>query len=131
MKTALNFVGMIVNDLQASEEFFVNTLGYEKNEAASIPGNYVELETGSGVPIGIFCDPDAPAGAQVDPCFFVDDVDAVYAEWQAKGGRKNIASEVTEQPFGRYFFFRSPEGHIIRAMTPPQRVGMRRWRYSI
>ncbi len=119
MKTALNFVGMIVEDLQASEDFFVNTLGYAKNEEASIPGIYVELQLGSGVPIGIFLDADAPDGPGVDACLFVEDVDATHAEWAAKG--VTMASEVREQPFGRYFFFRTPEGQVMRAMTPPLR----------
>lgn len=47
----------------------------------------------------------------------VDDVDAAYAQWQTD--RVEMVCPPNDQPFGRTFLFRTPDGHVLRVLAQP------------
>lgn len=115
MNTNMNFLGIIVNDLPATTRFFTETLGYKLNEAESLD-YYSQLQDAGGATIGLFSDYPAAAEQRFDPSLMVDDVDATFAEFKAKG--VEMVTEVVDMPFGRTFLFRTPEGHVLRIWKP-------------
>jgi len=81
---------------------------------------YVSLTLGSAS-LGIGSDLDMPeraAGDRVALWFYVDDVDAAFAEFLASGGTQERAP--SDMPWGeRVAQGRDPDGNLVNLATPP------------
>ena len=117
MTASLGFLGLVVSDIPAATRFYTDTLGFTLNSAESIPNFYSQFETEGGAMFALINGfGDAPSVTQkFDASLFVADVDAVFAEWQAK--EVEMITEVTVLPFGRAFLMRTPDDHVLRIMT--------------
>ena len=117
MTASLGFLGLVVKDIPAATRFYTDTLGFKLNSAESIPDFYSQFETEGGAMFALLNGfGDAPAVTQkFDASLFVADVDAVFAEWQAKG--VEMVTEVIAMPFGRSFLLRTPDDHVLRVLT--------------
>lgn len=60
--------------------------------------------------------PAATQGGGGELAFTVDDVDAVHADWAARG--LTIAQPPTDMDFGRSFVALDPDGHRLRVFRP-------------
>ena len=58
----------------------------------------------------------AAAGGGSELAFTAEDVDAVHADWAARG--LPIAQEPTDMDFGRTFVALDPDGHRLRVFAP-------------
>ncbi len=113
----LNFIILYVRDIQKLTAFYRDVVGMTVLDAISGP-NFTTLKPESGAMIGL---QDAQASklppgqeqgsGSVELSFEVEDVDASYAQWQARG--VELLSEVLDLPFGRYFLAKDPEGRFL------------------
>ncbi|HEY7124948.1 MAG TPA: VOC family protein [Ktedonobacterales bacterium] len=118
MLTNIGYIGIIVKDVAEATAFYRDTLGFTLEGAAP---TMAQFETGGGAILGIQL-PDFPqvrgqeSEQPFEPAFIVEDVDATYATWKARG--VEMLEEPNERPFGRTFIFRAPQGHIFRVFKP-------------
>ena len=61
-------------------------------------------------------DPEKAARGGVEVYLEVDDADASYRDWSARG--VEMVTEPHDEPFGRTFAFRDPDGRILHAVRP-------------
>ena len=113
-----NYLGIVVKDLAAATAFYRDTLGIPVDEGDSIPGYFTQFKLDGGAILALQADTEAPDDLAFEPAVLVDDVDATYAAWQAKGVQ--MIDAPNNKPFGRTFLFRTPEGHVLRAYQYPQ-----------
>ena len=112
----LNYIIIYVNDLTTAKTFYTETLGLTVWEAHSAEG-FVSIRSEGGAIIGLQDRKSAQLPAKADQpgsvelSFEVADVDATWAEWQAKG--VNLLTPVLPLPFGRYFMAKDPEGYYL------------------
>lgn len=116
MSYRLDIVNLFVRDMQGAKAFYTETLGLPVIEEMS-DTNFVALRPAAGSPITLQDAATLPPGVVVQPGgmelgLAVDDVDAVWREWTAKGVRP--LSEPMDLPFGRTFLASDPEGHLLR-----------------
>lgn len=111
---------LFVRDLAAEQEFYAETIGLPYIAEGSGPNfaffgtagdAFIALQAMARIPGG----KDVPAGAS-ELGFVVDDVDAVYRDWEARG--VELISAPQDFPFGRAFDARDPEGHLLNVYTP-------------
>jgi catechol 2,3-dioxygenase-like lactoylglutathione lyase family enzyme len=133
----MDHVGIVVDDLAAATAFFVE-LGLEPQGDAAVEGAWVDrvvgldgvrseitmLQTPDGhgrvelakfhAPSGPGGDPQAPANAPGirHLTFAVDDIDAVVAGLQARGGEL-VGEVVRYRDVYRLCYIRGPEGIIV------------------
>ena len=112
MFTNLNYVGIIVEDVAEATAFYRDTLGFTLEGASKTMSQF---ETQGGAILGIQ-ERDLPGEQPFEPAFMVEDVDATYAAWKARG--VEMIEEPNERPFGRTFVFRAPQGHLLRVYQP-------------
>lgn len=109
-----DYIGIVVNDLEASTAFYRDTLEIQVNESASIPGQYTQFELQGGAVLALQAGTDIPTAPQFEPSVAVDDVDAAYALWKSRGAE--MLDEPVDMPFGRAFMLKTPDGHILRVV---------------
>jgi predicted enzyme related to lactoylglutathione lyase len=115
----LNYVIVYVRDLNQMKAFYTDVLGLTALDTVSSP-TFVTLRSEGGAMIGLQ-DKTAsqlPPGREeqsgsVELSFAVDDVDATWQRWQAKG--VELVAEPVDLPFGRYCLAKDPEGHYLSA----------------
>ncbi len=117
MKASLNFFGFVVDDVAETTRYYTDVLGLTVNAEASIPNYYSQFVTQDGAIFAVFAAfGDGPDIAQrFDAALEVEDVDATFADWKAKG--VDIVTDVQDLPFGRTFLARTPNNHILRVMN--------------
>lgn len=113
MFTNLNYVGIVVKDVAEATAFYRDTLGFTLEGTSA---TMAQFELQSGAILGIQ-QPDFPIEQPFEPAFMVEDVDATYAAWKARG--VEMLEEPNDRPFGRTFLFRAPQGHVFRVYQPP------------
>ncbi|MHB8630150.1 MAG: VOC family protein [Aggregatilineales bacterium] len=111
----LGIVILYVHDIEKATAFYRDVVGFT-------------IEPGANTSAFVFLRPaDSPSFALQDistttadkaakgGCteigFLVDDVDATFKRWKAKG--VEIVTEPEDKPFGRYFLAKDPEGHFL------------------
>jgi predicted enzyme related to lactoylglutathione lyase len=119
MVNGANYLGIVVKDLAAATAFYRDTLGVPVNEEESIPGAFTQFRLAGGAILALQAQTEAPGRPPFEPALLVDDVDAVYTAWKAKG--VEMLDEPHDKPFGRTFLFRTPDGHVLRAYQPPRK----------
>ncbi len=105
---------LYVDNAPASAAFYGALLGREPVESSPA---FAMFALGSGARLGLWSrDTVAPGAAQTgvggELCFAVPDVDAVHADWVARG--LPIIQPPTEMEFGRTFTATDPDGHRLR-----------------
>lgn len=114
--TQANYLGIVVKDLAAATGFYRDTLGLPVNEAASIPGFFVQFKLEGGAILALQANTEVPGGQSFEPALLVEDVDATYQQWRQQG--VDLLDAPNDKPFGRTFLLRTPEGHVLRIYQP-------------
>ncbi len=114
MKTPIqaNYLGIVVKDLAAATAFYRDTLGLPVDEQESRPGFFTQFKLGGNATLALQAATEIPGNQPFEPALLVEDVDALYQQWQAQG--VDLVNEPTDKPFGRTFLLRTPEGHVLR-----------------
>ena len=111
--TKANYLGIVVNDIAAATAYYRDSLGFVVDEAESVPGFFTQFKLAGDTTLALQAVTEAPNGQLFQPGLLVENIDALYAQWQAQG--VDLLGEPTDRPFGRTFLFRTPEGHVLRA----------------
>jgi predicted enzyme related to lactoylglutathione lyase len=112
MFTNLGYVGIVVKDVAAATAFYRDTLGFTLEGASD---TMAQFELQGGAILGIQ-QPTLPGEQPFEVAFMVDDVDATFTAWKARG--VEMIEEPNERPFGRTFAIRAPQGHLLRVVQP-------------
>lgn len=105
---------LYVDQPLASAAFYATLLGCEPVEAQE---TFAMFRLDSGVSLGLWSRhtvvpaPGAAAGGG-ELAFHVEDVDAVYRDWVARG--LPILQQPAKMDFGRTFTAQDPDGHRLR-----------------
>ena len=113
---------LYVGDTLKSRAFYSNLFQRQPVESSD---NFSGFAFESGLFIGLWVRPkvmpvaSAPAGAAEIGFTMADGkaVDALYADWRARG--VGIAQEPTDMEFGRTFTALDPDGHRLRVFAAP------------
>lgn len=98
-------------DFARARAFFVDTLGLGVRPDGDAPG-FAWFNTGDGSGLAVQ-QSDAPT---IELYLEVDDVDAAYAAWKARGVA--MVDQPHDEPFGRVFAFTDPDGRTLYAWKP-------------
>ena len=115
----LSLVILYVEDPAASAAFYADLLGHGPAEASP---SFAMFALPSGTGLGLWSrravEPAATAatGGGSELAFTAEDVDAVHADWAARG--LPIAQAPTDMDFGRTFVALDPDGHRLRVFAP-------------
>jgi predicted enzyme related to lactoylglutathione lyase len=113
----LSLIILYVDSLAASAAFYATLLQQEPSEASP---TFAMFTRPSGIGLGLWSrhtvEPAASAPGGVELAFIAKDVDAVHAEWVARG--MAIAQPPRDQDFGRSFVALDPDGHRLRVFAP-------------
>ena len=127
---AFDHVTLVVDDLQRSREFYVDTLGMEEvpRPDFSFQGSWFQL---GGVQIHLILkhDQSGPAGINVPEhltstrthhfAFEIDDAAAAEPQLRERGVK--IVSPAKHRPDGAVqVFVEDPDGHVVELCTPPK-----------
>jgi predicted enzyme related to lactoylglutathione lyase len=113
----INFVILYVDNPTASAAFYADLLGRPPVEASP---TFAMFAMDSGVMLGLWSRhtvaPAATAGGGTEIAFIVPDVDAVHADWSARG--LTIVQAPTSMDFGYTFVALDTDGHRLRVFNP-------------
>jgi catechol 2,3-dioxygenase-like lactoylglutathione lyase family enzyme len=121
---AFSLVCVPITDSDASVDFYVGKLGFEKRTDTEFGNGYrwIEVYVGDS-PTGIALAPPPP-DQPVTPAitgitFQTDDVDATHAELKGKG--IDVDEEIMRMgaPVPDMFWFRDPDGHTLMVVQAP------------
>ena len=112
-----NFILLYVANPAASAAFYAALLGHAPVESSP---TFAMFRLGSGMMLGLWqregVAPAATAPGGGELAFAVADVDAVHADWSARG--LPILQPPTDMDFGRTFTAADPDGHRLRVLKP-------------
>lgn len=116
MGTKLALVMLYSSDLAKTKAFYLDIVGLELVPRLSSDG-FAFLTFAGGTPIAIQDVSSVPSGFSAEPGstslgLDVDDVDAVRAEWVARG--VEVLTEVADMGAGRFFIARDPDGRALQ-----------------
>src|SRR5438067_2387059 len=115
MNYAFGMLSLYVRDVEKAKAFYTGFLGMKVIPALSGP-SFVFLQPIEGTPIALqdvtALPPGVPAQAGgFELNFEVEDLDATYQEWKAKG--VEVLTEATDMGAGRFFRAKDTEGHVL------------------
>ncbi|MDA8248932.1 MAG: VOC family protein [Rhodospirillales bacterium] len=115
---SLSLLIFYVDDPVASAAFYADLLGQSPVEASP---TFAMFALTSGVRLGMWsrrtvAPAATAAGGGAELAFTAEDVDAIHADWAARG--LVIAQTPTDMEFGRTFVALDPDGHRLRVFAP-------------
>jgi predicted enzyme related to lactoylglutathione lyase len=118
MNPQMTYLGLVVKDVTKATEFYTQKLGLKVNQAESIPNIYTQFVTDGETIFSLVGGFEQEGVNQTfDPALLVPDVDATYDQWRVAG--VEMLGEPHDMPFGRTFFCRTPDGHVLRIYSRP------------
>ena len=121
----INTVCVVVRDTDKAIGFYVDTLGLEKRADVPFgPGlRWVEVApAGADTTIALAPPPEEMTevgGAQTGISLQTNDIDALHAEWRARGVDADAEISRMGDPVPPLFFFRDPEGNVLMVVEAP------------
>jgi predicted enzyme related to lactoylglutathione lyase len=110
----LDYVGLTTRDVPRARAFFRDKLGLQTEDDQG--DVFSQFTTRDGA-MWALKQPHATGDAGSVALYLrVEDVDAAYATWRERG--VETVSEPSDQPFGRTFSFRDPDGRVLHAWAP-------------
>ena len=122
MDMKIELIAIPVTDVDRAKSFYVDQVGFNADYDQRVndsmrfvqltpPGSACSIVLGEGMT-------DMPPGSQRGVQMVIDDADAARAQLVAAGVE---ASEVDEQPWGRFVYFSDPDGNAWSLQQMPQR----------
>ena len=111
---ALNFALFYVADLDASYDYFAQTLGLTPNPSGDVPNYRQFAASPQGIAFGLVqAGEHTPAPGEVDLYLGTPDIAALRDAWIARGVD---ATPLTTMPFGTIFEVATPDGRKLTAI---------------
>ena len=109
---------LLVRDVVRAHDYFANQLGFKAPRVWGDPPHFC-IPTRDGMEIMLnqvkpedSFRPNADYNGRCDAYFWVNDADALYAEFSANGAE--LVGAPQDQPYGmREFGVRDPDGHLL------------------
>ena len=115
MIQGLTYAILTSSDLPRARRFFTEQLGLTTEEDQG--DAFSQFTTRAGTLWAIMqAPPETPPGGGYELFLRVNDVDEAYRTWRASGVETVTAPH--DEPFGRTFAFRDPDGHVLHAYQP-------------
>ena len=114
MITGLTYAIVTTDDVPRARRFFAEQLGLGTEEDQG--DEFSQFTTREGSRWAVWRTPELHTPGDVMLYLQVDDVDADYARWQERG--VEMVTEPHDEPFGRTFAFRDPDGRVLHAWAP-------------
>jgi predicted enzyme related to lactoylglutathione lyase len=106
----LTYAIVTTPDVPRARRFFTEKLGLTTEDDQG--DVFSQFTTREGTPWAIM-QAGAAAPQAVELYLSVDDVDSAYATWREHG--VEMVTEPHDEPFGRTFAFRDPDGRVLHA----------------
>jgi predicted enzyme related to lactoylglutathione lyase len=107
----LTYAIVTTDDVPRARQFFTDKLGLTTED--DIGDDFSQFTTRQGTLWALMVRPEhaAPRGAEL--YLEVDDVDDSYRVWKERG--VDLLTEPHDEPFGRTFAFKDPDGRVMHA----------------
>ena len=114
MIKGLTYVVVTTDDVPRARRFFTEQLGLSTED--DMGDQFSQFTTREGTLWAVAGRPPHAVANGAELYLTVDDVDAAYATWKARG--VEMVTEPTDQPFGRTFAFRDMDDRVMHAWSP-------------
>jgi predicted enzyme related to lactoylglutathione lyase len=112
----LNYVAVLSRDVPRARRFFTEQLGLATEDDQG--DSFSQFTTREGTLWAVMQPLPVSNPGGIDLYLHVDDVDAAYRTWKARG--VEMVTEPNDQPFGRTFAFKDPDGRVLHAYAEPK-----------
>ena len=117
MLKGLDFVMLIVPDVDQAVTFYHENLGLVPDAASAQPGTFVQFQPTPGGAIFAVAKHDGGTPyAGVELWWNTDNVDGLYDRLAARG--VEVVEPLTDKPFGRTLTIKDPAGHTVYFYQP-------------
>jgi predicted enzyme related to lactoylglutathione lyase len=111
MIKGLTYAIVTTPDVPRARRFFAEKLGLGlEDEQGDV---FSQFTTRDGTMWAVMQAPPQQPAPGIDLYLQVEDVDAAHALWKARG--VEMVTEPNDQPFGRTFSFKDPDGRVLHA----------------
>jgi len=107
----LTYAIVTTEDVPRARRFFTEKLGLSTEDDQG--DVFSQFTTREGTLWAVMGRPEHAAVNGVELYLLVDDADAAYRTWKERG--VEMVTEPNDQPFGRTFAFRDPDGRVMHA----------------
>lgn len=114
MIQGLTYAIVTTDDVPRARRFFTEQLGLSTE--ADHADEFSQFTTRDGTTWALWKTPELHKAGDVMLYLQVDDPDAAYRTWQERG--VEMVTEPHDEPFGRTFAFRDPDGRVLHAWAP-------------
>jgi predicted enzyme related to lactoylglutathione lyase len=110
----LTYAIVTTDDVPRARRFFTQQLGLQTED--DMGDEFSQFTTREGTLWAIMQRPEGSPALGAELYLQVEDVDAAYTAWRARG--VETISEPHNEPFGRTFAFKDPDGRVLHAWAP-------------
>ena len=113
MIKGLTYAIVTTDDVPRARRFFTEKLGLKTEDDEG--DAFSQFTTREGTMWAVMARPPHAAPLSAELYLEVDDADAAYTEWRARG--VETVTEPSTQPFGRTFAFKDADGRVLHAYS--------------
>jgi predicted enzyme related to lactoylglutathione lyase len=114
MIKGLTYAILTTDDVPRARRFFTEQLGLSTED--DMADTFSQFTTREGTLWAIMKRPESSRPLDVELYLLVDDVDEAYRTWRERGVQ--TVTEPHDEPFGRTFAFKEPDGRVLHAYAP-------------
>lgn len=114
MIKGLTYVIVTTDDVPRARRFYKEQLGLSTED--DMGDEFSQFTTREGTMWAIMRRPEHAAERSAELYLQVDNVDDTYKTWRARG--VETLAEPHDEPFGRSFAFKDPDGRVLHAWAP-------------
>ena len=111
MIKGLTYAIVTTDDVPRARKFFTEQLGLATED--DMGDEFSQFTTREGTLWAVMRRPEGSPNCGAELYLEVDDVDEAYRAWRANG--VETVSEPHDEPFGRTFAFKDPDGRVLHA----------------
>ena len=110
----LTYAIVTTDDVPRARRFFTQQLGLQTED--DLGDSFSQFTTRDGTLWAVMSRPEHAPPLGVELYLQVNDADAAYRSWRERG--VETVTEPHNEPFGRTFAFKDPDGRVLHAWAP-------------
>ena len=114
MIKGLTYAIVTTDDMPRARQFFTPKLGLDTED--DMGDDFSQFTTRDGTLWAIMSRPASAPPLNTELYLHVDDVDGAHKLWRERG--VEMVTEPHDEPFGRTFAFKDPDGRVLHAYAP-------------
>jgi predicted enzyme related to lactoylglutathione lyase len=107
----LTYAIVTTDDVPRARQFYTEKLGLSTED--DMGDTFSQFTTRAGTVWALMARPEHAAPRSAELYLEVEDVDAAYTQWRERG--VELVTEPHDEPFGRTFAFKDPDGRVLHA----------------